>query len=234
MDLILSIIAIILGSFIFRYFTDKRFSKEVNRFFIYHFISIKNWVFRHFDFLLPLQKKKTVYNFGSIGCNFGHKASEGGKNGLKLETLPGDGKAEIRTVNKDLARKTNNEKGLHFIYISIDGEYAKVLQNKKIYIIIEYLDLRQNGFGRDKGKRGLTLQYDSQGKGSIENKFKSAGDIVFDNKKHWKLGVFTINDGYFQKRQQNHADFRLSCIAPNYKKDYDLIVSKILITPTFE
>lgn len=178
-------------------------------------------------------KKRPSKQSPAISCILGSPKSETGEGGLKFVSYYDDGSAVKELYENVLVRRSDNKADQHYLYFAIKDDLAKDFRNKPVIVIVEYFDLDQDAEGNDKGKRGLTLKYDGKGNG-IQNIFKKGGKILFTSSNTWKLGVFTINDGFFRKRQQGVADFRLACLYPNQERDYDIIIRKIMMVPLIE
>ncbi len=201
----------------------------------FHFGSLWNFLIAYSIWvtIVAYFKKRPSKKSPAICCILGNPESESGKGGLKFVSYHDDGRGAKELCENVLARRTNNKNGQHYLYFAIENNLAKDFRNKLVLVVVEYFDLNQSAEGNNKGKRGLTLQYDGKGDG-IKNIFKKSGETLFTNSNTWKFGVFTINDGFFRKRQQGVADFRLSCIHPNQKTDYDIIIRKVVMVPLIE
>lgn len=174
--------------------------------------------------------KKPSIQSPAISCILGNSESESGKGGLKFVPYSDDGRAVKKPYDNVLVRISDNKAGQHYLYFAIKDDLIGNFRNKPVLVVVEYFDQDQGAEGSDKGKRGITLKYDGKGNG-IENIFKQCREILFTSSNAWKLGVFTINDGFFRKRQQRVADFRLACISPNPQSDYDIIIRKTMMVP---
>jgi len=178
-------------------------------------------------------KKRPSKQSPAISCILGNPESESGKDSLKFVSYYDDGNAVKELHENVLVRRSDNKTGQHYLYFAIKDDLAEDFRNKPVLVVVEYFDLDQDAEGNDKGKRGLTLKYDGKGNGK-ENIFKKGGEILFTSSNTWKFGVFIINDGFFRKRQQGVADFRLACVSPNQKRDYDIIIRKPMMISLIE
>jgi len=183
--------------------------------------------------IIAFFKKRRSKQSPAISCILGNPESESGKGSLKFVSYYDDGNAVKELHENVLVRRSDNKTGQHYLYFAIKDDLAEDFRNEPVLVVVEYFDLDQDAEGNDKGKRGLTLKYDGKGNG-IENIFKKGGEILFTNSNTWKFGVFIINDGFFRKRQQRIADFRLACVSPSQKRDYDIFIRKVMLVPLIE
>jgi len=149
--------------------------------------------------------------------------------GLKLIQYE-DGKVKEDMQSGLLCRRTDNINGYHYFYLAINPDRKSSLRNKSVLISVEYFDLDQEAKGNDKGKRGITLQYDAVGNG-LDNIFHKGGEVLFTSTRSWKFASFCVNDGLFENRQNGIGDFRFSCLYASLKRDYDLYIRRVILVP---
>lgn len=224
LTLILSLILIpLVVSLAGWYIADKNCHARVNRFFLKRWLFV-NSVFIHWCRSQPLTSDRYV------SCTLGHSASENGRDGISLIDFKGDGSTVREIVGKEWVRRTDNKNYMHYFYFAFNDDRLANFRNKPIIILIEYLDQDQGEAGshRDDGKRGLTLKYDSAGN-DFDSRWKVAGGVAFtDINGSWKWAGFNIEDGNFQRRQNDVGDFRIGCRYANPKKDYDLYLRRVM------
>jgi len=252
--IIIGIVVTVIGGLIVGYLTLRKFRTEVNKLFIWLWLHLKIFVVKYWIWLVAIiLTSASVYLYlhfsnlwifliaysiwvsilkqsPAIFCILGDPKSEAGENGLKFVDYYDDGRVYKELHENALARRSDNKTGQHYIYFAINDDRAQDFRNKSVLMVVEYFDLDQEAEGNDKGKRGLTLKYDGKGDG-IENIFRKDEEILFTSSNTWKFGVFSINDGFFRKRQQGVADFRLACMYANPKRDYDIVVKKVMLIP---
>lgn len=226
----LSILLIIIATFLGLYFQSDKFAKSIqlrsikfklfikeNRkiFFVIFYIIFSIYLLLN-ELIIPTLlfyalfmtiwaylehiKKREISTL--VSCRLGDLKSEKGLNGLRyIRWDDGDAVRELKDNN--YIRRTNVSQRQRYIYFVI-SEDAKKFRNKEIYIIAEYFDSSDMG--------NFHLHYDSSDKNHPNKNFKGAQHHVnFTGSNTWKIAIWKIDDGNFKKSQQGAADFRFRC-----------------------
>lgn len=247
----LSILIPLIGTFMFHYIGNKEFRNNINKAFIQikikiikenFFISIYtpfliltllllrkfnqlslNTILISYTIWITIwifyiaKKKKNISKI--VSCKLGNKQSENGENGLiYIRYEDGDGKREIFQTEKVM--RTDISSGQIYLYFTFRDDVQKYFRKaKSVIIIVEYYDPQSDSLKDE----AFNIQYDSKDKNHPNIKFKSTNKHNFKLTNIWEIASFQINDGNFQRRQQNKADFRIRCRTRRPKKDFEII-----------